>query len=169
MSKSSKKGNTKSNVVKSHKKRKTCKSKKWKKGEDPTLTMTVVNPNAAAIDIGGSEHWVAIRPQSGKECVKRFGCVTEELKALADWLESNGVETVVMEATGNYWVSLFEVLEDRRLAPVVVNARYAKNMSGKKGDIPDCQWMQKLHTFGLFTNSFRPVEPIRVLRAYVRQ
>ena len=75
------------------------------------------------------------------------------------------VDTVVMEATGNYWVVLYDLLESRGLHPVVVNPRYTKNMSGRKGDIPDCEWMQKLHTYGLFTNSFRPTEPIRVLRA----
>jgi len=76
---------------------------------------------------------------------------------------------VVMEATGNYWVVLYDILEERKLNPVVVNPRYAKNMSGKKGDIADCQWMQKLHTYGLFSNSFRPPQEIRVLRAYLRQ
>jgi len=79
------------------------------------------------------------------------------------------VDTVVLEATGNYWVVLYDLLEARSLRPVLVNPRYAKNMSGKKGDIPDCQWMQKLHTYGLFVNSFRPTEPMRVLRAYLRQ
>jgi hypothetical protein len=74
-----------------------------------------------------------------------------------------------MEATGSYWVVLYDLLESRKLKPVVVNPRYAKNMSGKKGDIPDCQWMQKLHTYGLFANSFRPNAPLRVLRSYLRQ
>jgi transposase len=91
------------------------------------------------------------------------------LKALVEWLVQCRVDTVVMEATGNYWVVLYDLLESRGLRPVVVNPRYAKNMSGRKGDIPDCEWMQKLHTYGLFTNSFRPTEPIRVLRAYLRQ
>jgi transposase len=79
------------------------------------------------------------------------------------------VDTVVMEATGNYWIVLYDLLEEKGLNPVVVNPRYAKNMSGKKGDIPDSQWMQKLHTYGLFANSFRPQESIRRLRAYMRQ
>jgi transposase len=137
--------------------------------KDPTEGLPVLHNNAAAIDIGGAEHWVAVPPGRAEPCVRRFGCCTADLRELADWLQACKVETVVMEATGNYWVSLYELLEERKLTPVVVNARYAKNMTGRKGDIPDCQWMQKLHTFGLFTNSFRPTEPIRVLRAYMRQ
>jgi len=85
------------------------------------------------------------------------------------WFITCQVDTVVLEATGNYWVVLYDLLEAHGLRPVVVNPRYAKNMSGKKGDIPDCQWMQKLHTYGLFASSFRPSEPLRVLRAYLRQ
>ena len=136
---------------------------------DPTQGLQVANPNAAAIDIGSAEHWVAVAPGRAEPSVRKFGCFTAELTALADWLAKCGTETVVMEATGNYWVVLYDVLEERGLRPVLVNPRYAKNMSGKKGDIPDCQWMQKLHTYGLFSNSFRLSEPLRALRAYMRQ
>lgn len=104
-----------------------------------------------------------------KKTTRCFGCCTADLRALVEWLVQCRVDTVVMEATGNYWVVLYDLLESRELHPVVVNPRYAKNMSGRNGDIPDCEWMQKLHTYGLFTNSFRPTEPIRVLRAYLRQ
>ena len=137
--------------------------------KDPTEGLEVTNPNAAAIDIGCSEHWVAVPPGRSELSVKRYGCCTEDLNQLAQWLKDCGVETVVMEATGNYWVVLYDILEENNLRPVVVNPRYAKNMSGKKGDIPDCQWMQKLHMFGLFSNSFRPVECFRVLRTLTRQ
>lgn len=137
--------------------------------KDPTKGLQVANPNAGAIDIGSFEHWVAVPPGRAQETVRRFGCFTAELEALADWLVQCGVDTVIMEATGNYWVVLYDLLEARQLRPVVVNPRYAKNMSGKKGDIPDCQWMQKLHTYGLFSNSFRPTEPLRALRTYLRQ
>lgn len=129
----------------------------------------MANPRAGAVDIGCSEHWAAIAPGQAQETVRKFGCCTADLKALVDWFEASGVETVVMEATGNYWVVLYDLLEARGLKPVVVNPRYAKNMSGKKGDMPDVQWMQKLHTFGLFANSFRPTEELRKLRAYLRQ
>ena len=145
------------------------KGRRKNKKVDPTQDLPVVNPHAAAVDIGASEHWVALPPGRADKTVECFGCTTAELKRLADWLQDHGVDTVVMEATGNYWVALYDLLEERRLRPVVVNPRYAKNMSGKKGDIPDCQWMQKLHTFGLFANSFRPRETIRRWRTYLRQ
>ncbi|MCI0623572.1 MAG: transposase [Acidobacteria bacterium] len=121
------------------------------------------------MDIGAAEHWVAIPPGRAEVTVRRFGCTTADLNELVAWLKENQIDSVVMEATGNYWVVLYDLLEQQQLRPVVVNPRYAKNMSGRKGDIPDCQWMQKLHTFGLFTNSFRPTEPFRILRSYLRQ
>ncbi len=144
-------------------------AKPRKKAKDPTEGLQVANPHAAGIDVGCAEHWVSVPPGSDPQPTRCFGCSTAELNRLADWLVQCGVETVVMEATGNYWVALYDVLEARQLQPVVVNPRYAKNMSGKKGDIPDCQWMQKLHTYGLFANSFRPSQEIRTLRAYMRQ
>ena len=153
----------------------THKNKLHKKGrrahrsQDPTEGLQVANPNAAAIDIGSREHWVAVPPGRALVCVRQFGCFTADLESLADWLGQCAVDTVVLEATGNYWVVLYDLLEARGLRPVVVNPRYAKNMSGKKGDVPDCQWMQKLHTYGLFANSFRPSEPIRAWRTYLRQ
>lgn len=144
-------------------------SKARRRAKDPTEGLEVTNPNAGGIDIGCSEHWVSVPPGRAEQATQRFGCCTAELNRLANWLKECGVDTVVMEATGNYWVVLYDLLEQRGLRPVVVNPRYAKNMSGKKGDIPDCQWMQKLHTYGLFANSFRPEQAIRVLRAYLRQ
>jgi transposase len=136
---------------------------------DPTQGLQVANPHAAGIDIGAAEHWVSVPPERAERPTQRFGCCTTELNRLADWLKECRIDTVVMEATGNYWVVLYDMLEERQLNPVVVNPRYAKNMSGKKGDVADCQWMQKLHTYGLFANSFRPVQEIRVLRAFLRQ
>jgi len=143
--------------------------RKTRAAKDPTKGLQVTNPNAAAIDIGCAEHWVAVPPGRIKEAVRKFGCCTADLETLADWLVECRVDTVVLEATGNYWMVLYDLLEARQLRPVVVNPRYAKNMSGKKGDIPDCQWMQKLHSYGLFANSFRPGEPLRALRTYLRQ
>src|SRR5512137_370339 len=145
------------------------KARRVRASHDPTRGLRVAHPNAAAIDIGCFEHWVAVPPGRAEPPVRRFGCFTAELEALADWLVACRVDTVVLEATGNYWVVLYDLLEQRGLRPVVVNPRYAKNMSGKKGDISDCQWMQKLHSYGLFANSFRPSEPLRALRSYLRQ
>lgn len=144
-------------------------SKSRKRKKDPTEGLQVANPNAGAIDVGCAEHWACVPPGRAPEVTGRFGCCTAELNRLADWFLKSGVDTVVMEATGNYWVVLYDILEERGLNPVVVNPRYAKNMSGKKGDIPDCQWMQKLHTYGLFANSFRPTKEVRILRTYLRQ
>ena len=139
------------------------------RSKDPTEGLEVAHPNAAAIDVGNKEHWVAIPPRRAKESVRCFGCCTEDLQALVKWLAKSRVETVVLEATGHYWMVLYDLLEAAGLDPVVVNPRYAKNMSGKKGDIPDCQWMQKLHTYGLFTNSFRPTEAVRAIRTLMRR
>jgi hypothetical protein len=135
--------------------------------KDPTQGLQVTHPNAAGIDIGCAEHWVAVPPGRVQEAVRKFGCCTADLTALAEWLAECRVDTVVLEATGNYWRVLYDLLEERQLRPVVVNPRYAKNMSGKKGDLPDCPWMQKLHSYGLFANSFRPGEPLRAWRTYL--
>jgi transposase len=143
--------------------------RKTRRAKDPTHGLQVTHPNAAAIDIGCAEHWVAVAPGRTENPVRKFGCCTADLEALADWLVQCGTDTVVLEATGNYWIVLYDLLEARQLRPVVVNPRYAKNMSGKKGDIPDCQWMQKLHSYGLFANSFRPRESLRAWRTYLRQ
>jgi len=144
-------------------------TKARRRSKDPTEGLQVANPHAAAIDVGCAEHWVCVPAGRVEKSVQRFGCCTAELNRLAELLVECRVQTVVMEATGNYWVVLYDILEERRLNPVVVNPRYAKNMSGRKGDIPDCQWMQKLHTYGLFANSFRPTQQVRILRAYLRQ
>jgi transposase len=144
-------------------------SRRRRKRLDPTKGLEVANPNAAAIDIGSAEHWVAVPARCAPQAVRRFGCCTAELEELVKWLKDCRVDTVVLEATGHYWMVLYDLLEAGGLRPVVVNPRYAKNMSGKKGDIPDCQWMQKLHTYGLFSNSFRPEEAIRALRTVMRQ
>jgi transposase len=145
------------------------KRKSRRRAKDPTAGLPVLNPNAAAIDIGAAEHWVAVPPGRDKENSRRFGCFTADLKALVAWLKKCGVTTVVLEATGNYWIVLYDLLEAEGLNPVVVNPRYAKNMTGKKSDMSDCEWMQKLHTYGLFANSFRPGEEIRPWRTYLRQ
>lgn len=145
------------------------KGRRARKSKDPTKGLEVANPSAAAIDIGCREHWVAVPEGRDTLNVRCFGCCTEDLEALAQWLRKCKVDTVVMEATGSYWMVLYDLLETNKLRPVVVNPRYAKNMSGKKGDIPDCQWMQKLHTYGLFSNSFRPEESVRAMRTIMRR
>lgn len=87
---------------------------------------------------------------------------------MADWLLEHGIDTVVMESTGVYWIALFQILERRGLEVKLVNARHVKNLPGRKGDISDCQWLQQLHTFGLLNGSFRPRDAVCVLRSFLR-
>jgi transposase len=127
-----------------------------------------VNLNAAGIDVGSEEHYVAVPEGRDAQAVRSFGAVTAELHRLADWLEACGIETVAMESTGVYWIPLYELLESRGFEVVLVNARHLRNVPGRKTDVLDCQWLQELHTFGLLRGSFRPQAEIAQLRAYVR-
>jgi transposase len=130
--------------------------------------LEVVHPDAAGIDIGGSEHWVAISPDRDPEPVRSFGCFTADLHAMARWLIEKGVRSVAMQSTGVYWMPVFEVLEQHGLKPFLVNAQHTKNVPGRKTDIQECQWLLKLHAFGLLNNSFQPTDEIRVARTLWR-
>ena len=131
--------------------------------------LPMLNANAAGIDVGASEHYVAVPPDRAAEAVRRFGAFTEDLHALARWLLQCGVQTVAMESTGVYWIPLYQVLEDYGLKVKLVNARHVKHVPGRKTDVQDCQWLQQLESFGLLTGSFRPEAKICVLRSYMRQ
>ena len=128
-----------------------------------------VNLHAAGIDIGATAHFVAVPPDADPQPVRQFGTFTADLHRIADWLAACGVETVVMESTGVYWIPLFELLEERGFHVLLVNAHHVKNVSGRKSDVLDCQWLQQLHTFGLLSGAFRPADEIVVLRSYLRQ
>jgi transposase len=130
--------------------------------------LTVIHPNAAGIDIGQDEMWVSVRADRDAEPVRRFGMNTPDLIAVADWLAACGVETVALESTGVYWIPLYEVLEARGFQVYLVNARHAKNLPGRKKDETDCQWLRRLHAFGLLNNSFRPDGEMCAVRAYLR-
>jgi transposase len=130
--------------------------------------LKVIHPNAAGLDIGSEEIWVAVAPDRTAEPVRKFGTFTPDLHALADWLVACGVDSVVMESTGVYWIPVYEILEARGLEVFVVNARHVKNVPGRKSDIQDCQWLQGLHSVGLLRGSFRPEGEIVALRAYLR-
>jgi transposase len=130
--------------------------------------LPTVHPNAAGLDIGSEEIWVAVPADRDAHPVQKFGTYTPDLYALADWLQRCHIDTVAMESTGVYWIPLFDILEARGLEPQVVNARHLKQVPGRKSDVQDCQWIQRLHSFGLLTGSFRPEAEIRVLRAYLR-
>lgn len=128
----------------------------------------IVHPNAAGLDIGSREIWAAVRPDRDSETVKAFSTFTPDLHRLADWLMACGVDTVAMESTGVYWIPVFEVLEAHGLEVYLVNARHIKNVPGRKSDVQDCQWIQKLHALGMLRASFRPDAEMRVLRTYLR-
>lgn len=131
-------------------------------------SLPFININAAGIDIGSEEHWVAVPEDRDEEPVRRFGCFTSDLHAMAEWLKQCGIETVAMESTGVYWIPLFQILETQGFDVKLVNARHVKNVPGRKTDVQDCQWLQQLHTYGLLSGSFRPEDSICVLRSYWR-
>jgi transposase len=131
--------------------------------------MEILHPDAAGIDVGGSEHWAAVSPDRDPEPVRRFGCFTADLREMAQWLIEKGVRSVAMQSTGVYWMPVLEILEQHGLEVYLVNARHTKNLPGRKSDIQECQWLLKLHTFGLLNQSFQPTDEIRIARALWRQ
>jgi transposase len=132
-------------------------------------SLAQINLDAGGLDIGASEIWACVPADRDEEAVRRFDTFTPDLYALADWLAICGVTTVAMESTGIYWIPIYEILESRGMTVCLVNAQATKNVSGRKSDVLDCQWIQQLHTYGLLAASFRPPADICVLRSYVRQ
>jgi transposase len=128
-----------------------------------------INLYAAGIDVGSEMHYVAVPEGLDENPVRAFSCFTGDLEHLADWLVKIGVQTVVMESTGVYWIPVFEILEERGLRVRLVDARRVKHVAGRKTDVLDCQWLQQLHTYGLLEGAFRPPEQVCALRAYLRQ
>jgi transposase len=139
------------------------------KHADRTLGMKVIHPNAAGIDVGNAEHYVAVPSQLDPEPVRKFGCFTAELRATAEWLSQIGVTTVALQSTGVYWIPLYEELTERGIQVFVVNAQDTKNVPGHKTDVEECQWILKLHVYGLLRASFRPSQEICILRTLWRQ
>ena len=140
-----------------------------RKIQSDDLSLEVVHPDAAGIDIGNEFHYVAVPPSRDGQPVRHFGCTTAELKAMADWLKQCGIRTIAMQSTGVYWIAVFDILEQAGLEVYLVNARDTKNLPGRKSDVQESQWLMKLHTYGLLRNSFRPVQEIRTMRTYWRQ
>jgi transposase len=126
------------------------------------------HPNAAGIDIGSASHFVAVPPDRDDRPVREFKSFTEDLLAIADWLSACEVDCAAMESTGVYWIPLYELLVSRGFTVFLVNARHVKNVSGRKSDVLDCQWLQQLMSFGLLAGAFRPEEDICALRALSR-
>lgn len=130
--------------------------------------LPIIHPYAAGIDIGSRFHVVAVSPDLCDEPVQTFQAFTNDLQRMADWLVATGTKTVVMESTGVYWVAAYEVLESRGLEVILANAREARAVPGRKSDVNDAQWLQRLHACGLLRASFRPGRDIAELRAYLR-
>jgi transposase len=133
-----------------------------------TQSLPVLNPDSAGIDIGASFHVVAIPPDRCQEPIQTFKAFTHDLHRMADWLVSHGITTVAMESTGVYWVPVYEILEERGLEVVLSNARDTRSVPGRKTDVNDAQWIQRLHACGLLKASFRPESLIVELRSYLR-
>ena len=129
----------------------------------------MVNPNAAAIDIGATMHVAAVASDRDPEPVRTFGTFTADLHRLADWLRHAESRSVVMESTRVYWIPIFELLDERGFEVILVNARDAKHVPGRKTDVSDAQWLQRLHEHGLLRGSFQPKGEIKALRSYLRQ
>jgi len=134
--------------------------------EQEFVSMQVVNPQAAGIDVGSRSHWVAVG--QSQEDVREYEVFNQDLFAMAEWLKERNVKTVAMESTGTYWQNLYAVLISRGFHVILCNGKFTKNIQGKKTDIKDCQWIQKLHTLGLLTSSFLPDGKTEELRTYCR-
>jgi hypothetical protein len=127
-----------------------------------------LHPHAAGIDCGSAEHFVAVPPDRDATPVRPFATFTSDLHQLADWLAACRVTHVAMEATGVYWIPVFEILETRGFQVILVNARHVKNLPGRKSDVSDCEWLRDLHILGLLRGSFRPADGMVALRGYLR-
>lgn len=140
-----------------------------RKKQRVTQHLEQVNLYAAGIDIGSTSHYVSVPNDLDDDPVREFLCFTGDIHRMADWLVEIGIQTVAMESTGVYWIPTYEILEERGLEVLLVNAQHVKNVPGRKTDVQDCQWLQQLHTFGLLRGSFRTPEESVALRAYMRQ
>ena len=129
--------------------------------------MDIINPNAAGIDVGSRSHFVAVGQDESE--TKEFGVYSRDNEALADWLEECDIQTVALESTGTYWQNLYLVLQQRGFEVILANGKFTKNIKGRKTDVQDCQWIQKLHSLGLLTGSFLPDDETEQLRTYCRQ
>jgi transposase len=127
-----------------------------------------INPDAAGIDCGATAHFVAVPPDRDATPVQSFRTFTTDLHRLADWLQNCRVTSVALEATGVYWIPVYEILDARGIEVHLVNARHVQNVPGRKSDVSDAEWLRDLHSVGLLRGSFRPVDAIVTLRAYVR-
>ena len=139
-----------------------------KKSKRRCDTLPVLHPDAAGIDVGASELFVAVSADRDPHPVRSFPTFARDLHALADWLEKCGIHSVAMESTSVYWIPIYQILEARGLEVYLVNAQHVKNVPGRKTDVSDCQWLQYLHSVGLLRASFRPPGFICTIRSLWR-
>ncbi len=139
-----------------------------KKQSSVGKSLPVIQPDAAGLDIGAEKIWASVPADRAAPTVRSFATFTPDLHTLAAWLNTCGIKTVAMESTGVYWIPVFEILEAAGFEVYLVNARHIKNVPGRKSDVQDCQWIQRLHSYGLLSASFRPEADMRALRAYLR-
>lgn len=135
---------------------------------DPRI-FQMLNPDAAGIDVHSDQMWVCVPADRAEQNVRKFGAYTDDLYAIADFLASCQITSVAMESTGVYWIPLYQVLESRGLTVCLTNARHLKNIAGRpKTDRLDCQWIQRLHSYGFLRASFRPADELCQIRAIQR-
>jgi transposase len=139
-----------------------------KRASKRNVTLPVLNPDAAGVDIGATEIYAAVPADRDAEPVRNFPTFTVDLNQLADWLQQCRIRTVAMESTGVYWIPLMQILEDRGLEVFLVNAKHVKNVPGRRTDVSDCQWLQYLHAVGLLRPSFRPAQHVCAIRSLLR-
>lgn len=133
---------------------------------DPGLS--IVHPHAGGIDVGNESHFVAVPPARDAQPVREFGCWTAELHRLAEWLRACAIDTVAMQATGVYWIPLYDILTRHGIQVTLVNAQHTRNLPGRKSDVQESQWLMKLHTYGLLRDSFRLEENMEQVRTIWR-
>ena len=137
-------------------------------GHQRRSQLRITNPDAAGIDIGSQVHYVAVPEERAERTVRSFGAYTAQLDEIAHWLKECAVKTVAMESTGIYWIPLYQKLEEAGFEVLLVDARQAKHVPGRKSDVQDCQWLQQLHTYGLLRAAFRPEDSVCRLRTLQR-
>jgi transposase len=145
------------------------KARKIRKALQEGKEFQVLNPNVSGIDVGSREHYASVPEDRDSKPVRRFGCYTSDHLSLVAWLKACRITTVVMESTGVYWVPLCEVLEEHGFEVYLVDARHVRNVSGRKSDVQDCQWIRRLYSYGLLSAAFRPKPEITPMRALWRQ
>lgn len=134
--------------------------------DDPGLR--IVHPNAGGIDVGNESHFAAVPADRDADSVQEFGCWTADLHRMGKWLQSCRVDTVARQATGVYWIPLYDILTPYGIRVTLVNAQHTKNVPGRKSDVQESQWLMKLHTYGLLRDSFRLAENMEAVRTIWR-